>query len=516
MAVNVTPEVASAHKNLRNLCEKFETSVDEFCASPLQSIRPHEFYECECVPMAAACADALSKLESACSHEVTRCESAAAEANDTFREQKRKLEESAAQRKIIYEGALTEANDTLREQKRKLEESAAQRKIIYEGALTEADNTLREQKRKLEESAAQRTKTYESAVAEANETYRQVKSELESDADQTIQHIEHEVWQVDVDFTFSQEKTTVKSNSKIPYSQALERVNHVLEEHESFFDYVKAVVLPLLGGCLFLFWPIGGCALWGYRESRQYTEEFSVLIESFKDTFLLIVIVPMILVIMLSLWRHNRKPRALRALRSAAVAERNIILDNMEKAIANASAERDRKVKDAHARKEEEEKQAAEVEAIVIASAERDKNAKVKDARARKEREERQAAETEAMALASRNKKVEEAHSKREREKCQAAETEAMALASRDKKVDDARSKRDRAIAYIHKEYQVFDTRLCQCLNKFQSLVDTWIAENFDVTSVLGENRVQNLSQNGDRIGSHLTRVGTVGIWNLS
>ena len=44
MTVKLTQEAKTAHKNLQDLCEKFETSVHEFCASPLQSIRTKNFY----------------------------------------------------------------------------------------------------------------------------------------------------------------------------------------------------------------------------------------------------------------------------------------------------------------------------------------------------------------------------------------------------------------------------------------------------------------------------------------
>lgn len=65
MAVNVTPEVVSAHKNLEEVCKRLETSVDKFCASPLQSLCTQDFYESECVPIAVECVNALFKFQTA-------------------------------------------------------------------------------------------------------------------------------------------------------------------------------------------------------------------------------------------------------------------------------------------------------------------------------------------------------------------------------------------------------------------------------------------------------------------
>ena len=465
MNINVTPEVTSAHRNLEELCKKFETSVDEFCALPPQSIRPHEFYECECVQIAAECADALSELQSACSYEVT-----------------------------AYENAVAEVDNMLRQQKRRFEENAAQRTKTYEDTVAEAEKALRQQRRRFEENVVQRTKTYEDAVAEADETYHELKSELESDTYQIIQDIEQEIQQVGVDISLSGEKTAVKETSKIPYNLALERVNRVLESERGSSNiafYQLKEWGPLISSLIFLFWPIGGCAFWGYKISRPgagYSgSNFTVLIQSFKETFSLLVIVPMIVLIMYSLWKRNRKPMALRVLRSAAVAERDFHLEDLEKTVADLSAERDQKVKDARSRKETEDKQAAEAETVAIPSAERDMNAKIKDARERKEKEDKQAAEAEAEEKAER-----------------------------DKKVEKARSRRDSAIAYIAQEHQAHDSRLCQRLDQFRLLVETWTTENADVTSILNENRVQNFSDDGEQIVSCLTRVGTVDLWNLS
>ena len=456
MNTKITPEVASAHRNLEELCEKFEASIAKLSASP-QSLRPHEFYQCECVPIAAVCVEALSTLQSAQSYEVTACEN-----------------------------AIAEADNTLRQQKRKLEESMAQIKVTYENAVTKSQNELRQQKHRFEEGAVQRERTYKDAVAEADETFNQRKRDLEQNANQKIKDIEYDLRQVRVNFTFSQEKVTVPNPSKIPYNLALERFNRVLDQdsNNSFSERVKNLGNLFLS-FLLLFWPIGSCALWGYREKQNYTGMGPI--QSCKEAFLPIVIVPMIIAIIFSLWKHNKKPRALQILKSAAQAECDIIWREMEKPIANASTERDRKIKEARSRKETEDKQAAEVEAVAIPSVERDKNTQIKEAQTKKEREEQQATEAEAKTLTARDKKVEE-----------------------------ARSRRDSAITYIQQEYQAFDTRLCQYLDKFQAVVGTWTAGNAHVTTILDNNRVQNLNANDERIGSYLTRIGTVNIWNLS
>lgn len=124
MPVNVTPEVASAHKNLRDLCEKFETSVGEFCASPLEALCTQDFYESECILIAAACVDALSTLQSAQSYEVTAYENAIAEAETHFSRQKLELEEAAARRIAVYDAEIAATDREFRQQKRKLVKKA--------------------------------------------------------------------------------------------------------------------------------------------------------------------------------------------------------------------------------------------------------------------------------------------------------------------------------------------------------------------------------------------------------
>ena len=418
MNINVTPEVATAHKNLEELCEKLETSIDEFCASPLQSILPHEFYKCECVPIAAACAEALPTFQSTCLYEVTACENAVAT-----------------------------ADNALHQQKRRFEESRVQRKQKYESAVAEAENELHQQKHRLEVSKALIEETYEKAVAEANETLHQRKSELESDTNRKIRDIESKARQDGIDNSFGDffgEVMTLVYIGFIPLAIA--------------YFIVVAMVFK-------------GSNVAGWDNMKFLGHIF--------ESCLFGIFAPAIVGTVLNFWGKK-------SIRDTLVAERNIIRENMEKAHVNASAERDQKVKDAWERKETEKRQAAEAE-TAIPSAEKDKNTKVRDARARKEREDRQAEETAAKALAEHEKKV-----------------------------DRARSRKDQVLAYIKQEYQVFDMHLCRCLGKFQSLIDTWTRENAYTTSILDENRVQKISENGERIGSRLTRVGTVSIWDFS
>lgn len=179
MTIQITSEVASAHRNLEKLCEKFEASVEELCDRTPQSIHSQEFYECECVPIAVECVDALSKLQSACSYESQR-----------------------------MKAEIAAADDALREQKRELEKNAVQRAKTYENAVAAANNALRKTKQKLEKEAAQRAKVYERAVAEAESTFHQQKRELAENADRNIRDIEHKCQQLGVDISLTEGETT--------------------------------------------------------------------------------------------------------------------------------------------------------------------------------------------------------------------------------------------------------------------------------------------------------------------
>ena len=455
MTVKLTPEVASAHKNLRDLCERFENSVDELCASSIQSISPHEFYECECVPIAVKCVDALSKFQEAFSYET-----------------------------IVYEVEVAAADDALRQQKCKLEENAAQRAEAYENTVAEADEVLYQQKREFKENAAERIKAYKRAVAEADNALHQEKRGLVKDASRRITDIEHEVRQtglITLTFTSSREKTTiVRNQANTSYNQALGRANRINKSPLSVRRWTKIGWFPL--GLIYFFIAVffrDVGSEWGGAEWGGLVFLLEIILFS--------ILVPSIGVIVHNFWKRSSIAKVSQDLKSAALAECDVIWEDMEKAVARASAERDRKMQAAQERQEKRVKRAEEAEAVWISSAEEDKRAKIKAAQKRKEREDKQAVEAEMKTLATRDKKVEEAD-----------------------------SKRNQVIAYIQQEYEAFDVRLCRCLDKFQALIGTWKAKNAHVTTILHNNRIQNLNENDERIGSYLTRIGTVNIWNLS
>ena len=391
MAVNVTPEVTAAHKNLSNLCEKFETSVDELCARSPQAIHPHEFYEWDCVPIAAACVDALSTLQSACPYEIA-----------------------------AYEAEVSEAGDTLRQQKRELEEKAAQRAKMYEAEVSEAGDTLRQQKRELEEKATQSIITIQSKVEEFSDAAETVGVNLS-------------------DFTGSErtcKKTTLESDSKLPYKKALSEATHAGNPSNYLKGFIIATISLTILVVIFLrplysFYTLDSDRLWG-----------GILFSVFAATTVAIICYYR---------KKNKTAGALRILKAAAVKECNIIRKEMQDEVMNASAAHDKAVADIRAMKERDDKQAAD--------------------------------------------------------------TAANILATHDKKLNDAHTTREKAMAYINQEYQAFDTRLCQGLDKFQALVNTWKTKNIDVTYFLDENRIKNLGGNDERINPYLTRVGTVGIW---
>jgi len=89
MTANVTREVAFAHSNLQGLCKTFEVDVDRLCALAFQSLRPHEFYES--IRTAAKCADALSRLQAAGSHEDTNYGDRVAEAEKALSQRRIEL-----------------------------------------------------------------------------------------------------------------------------------------------------------------------------------------------------------------------------------------------------------------------------------------------------------------------------------------------------------------------------------------------------------------------------------------
>ena len=452
MKADVTPEVAAAHRKLEEVCKRFETSVDKFRDSPLQSLRTQDFYESECVPTAVECVDALSKFESARSYEITAYEWTVAEADDKLQQQKRDLEKNVEQRTKVYESEIAEADSTLRQQKRKLEENASQSIKTYEGAIAEEKDTLRQQKRKLEENASQSIKTYEGAIAEDDDTLLQQKRELEEDTTSKIRGVESEVEQFSdvakyVGLSLSLTETARKSESKISYHKAL--------------NAAKNFCTP----------PIS----WKYFKKKRITE-------------------------------------TLQTLQSAAIEECNSIQKANQNEVKKVLAAYDEKVAALQAWKEKEDIQAAKSAAKALAAHDK----KVEDIQAWKEKEDIQAAKSAAKALAAHDKKVEDIQAWKEKEEKQARRSAADALAAYNKETEEARLKKNQAIVDIQQEHQAFDTRLCQCIDRFQLVVDTWVTENPNATSVLNKDRLQDLNRNSEEIGSCLTLVGTVGIWDLS
>lgn len=348
MTVNVTPEVASAHKNLKELCQKFETSVDEFCASPLQSLRTKDFYESECVPIAVECVDALSKFQSARSYEVT----------------------------------------------------------AYEQRVAEADNILSRRKLELEEAAAQRTEAYHAEVAAVEREFSQQRNQLEENKDTRISGLDQKSDWIDKD---------------------------------AYFRRAKMGIIP----SIILYWIVGGTS--GFHDSGS-------------DVFFVGIVFGLFIPYIVAGLVYLEKSGAIKKSEQRYTEASKAIEAETDNLIARASAERDKKIDEISAKKDKAYTEAKEIydEAVVSASAE---------------------------------------HAQQ---------------------INTARSKKDQAMAYIEQEYQVFDTRLCQCLDKFQTLADTWTTENADMKSPLDENRIQSLTANDHRNGSHVTQIGSISIWDLS
>ena len=509
MDIKLTPEVASAHKNLRDLCEKFEASVDEFCDLPPQSLRTKDFYESECVPIAVECVDALSKFETARSYEITAYEWTVAGADDTLHQEKCKLEEKAAQRTKTCVDAIAEEGDTLHQEKRKLEEKAVQRTKTYENAIAEDDDTLRQEKRKLEEKAVQRTKTYENAIAEDDDTLRQEKRKLEEKAAQSITAIQSEIKNLSLgvhhdlsDFTVSDPKellkdTTLPSNSKISYREALAEA----KPYKGFKPVPNSFtwMCSICGLAIMSVWVVAWI----------YSSTISSIVFPACGIFLIIF---SFLLNMHSSKKKKKVEAAVRVLLLAAKEECNIIQKEMQNELVKTLAAHEEKVADIQAWKEQEDRQDAELAAKTLAAHEE----KVADIQAWKEQEDRQDAELAAKTLAAHEEKVADIQAWKEQEDRQDAELAAKALAAHEERVKTAWEKKNQAMAYIEQEYKTFDVRLCTCLGEFQLFVDTWLTENANATSVLNRNQLQDLNRNSEEIESCLTRVGTVGIWDLS
>ena len=347
MDIKLTPEVASAHKNLTDLCEKFEASVDEFCALPLQSLRTQDFYESECVPIAVECSDALSKFQSARSYEVT----------------------------------------------------------AYERRVAEADDILSRRKLELEEAAAQRTKVYHAEVAAVKREFSQQRRQLEKDKDTRIEGLDRKSGWIDKD---------------------------------DYLRWAKIGIIP----SIILYWILGGAS--GFHDSGWDVFFVGILFGLF---------VPFIVA---GVGYLLKKSAIVESERRFTVASK-VINDETDNLIASASAARYKKIEGLDAKRDKKNAEAMEADNTAVASA----------------------------------------------------------SAERAQHINTARSEKDQAIAYIEQEYQVFDTRLCQCIDKFQAMVDTWTTENANGTSILEKNRVQSLVAKDGENGPHLTRIGSISIWDL-
>ena len=346
MTIQITPEVAAARKNLEKLCGKFENSINELCAQSPQVICPNEFYEHESVSIAAECVEALSKLQSASSHEGT----------------------------------------------------------AYERAVTKADEAFSRQKSELEEDAQEMALSHDQEVAAVEREFSQQRNQLEKD--------------------------------KYTQISGLDRKSDWIDK-DAYFRWAKIGIIP----SIILYWILGGAS--GFHDSGWDV----FLVGIFFGLFIPYIVAGVCYLL--------KKSAIVESERRFTVASK-AIEDETDNLIANASAARDKKIKELGAKRDKEN--------------------------------------AEAMAVYD--------------------EAVANASANRTQAINTACSKKDQAMAYIAKEYQVFDTRLCQDLDKLQSFVDTWTEKNVRVTSILDENWVQKFSENSERIASSRTRVGNINFWN--
>ena len=397
MNVNVTQEVASAHRNLEKLCEQFEASVDEFCASPPQ-IRPHEFYGCECIPIAAACAFAHTEFPNVCSYEVE-----------------------------AYEKEIARSERTLNQQTSELKKNKTQMTTAYEYDVAEAEKAFQQHQLRLEETAGQSIKTVQSKVEELSEVAAKVGVKISGFTDRNPKEF--------------LDNNNVGSDAKISFRKALREAKR--QERFSAASHVWIFIIGAIISSLVikLFHP-------------EASPLFSGIIPPVAVSIISAVIAITFFVLATTGYKKKkaRVVMTLKELVPAAEGECVVIQNEMQNEVDKADAVRQQKVK--------------------------------------------------------------EAGSKRTNYDIQDTEIAAKALAAHEKNVENASSRRDQAIAYIEREYQKFDKRLCQCLDKLQSFVDTWTVKNARVTSILDENWVQKFSENSERIASSCTRVGNLNFWN--
>ncbi len=403
MDVNITPEVASTHKNLVKLCEEFETSVDELSGS-LSHVRPHQFYECECIPHAAACADALSKFPDVYSFQ------------DEAYEKEVAASEKEYQRKI----------EELQENKRGIAN-------VYANKVEEAEKIFFQHQQRLKETALQSIKVVQSKVEDLTELAQKVEVKLSNFTKREP--------------TSLLENKTVESQSKISFRKALSEA----KRYEKF-SVASSVWMFLIGGLisllvLALFYPI--------PDIEGFFPVFSEAIPPTAASIIAgVVAIAFIVFAILNFTRKKaRVAKALRELIPSAEGECVVIQNEMQDEIDKASEVRE--------------------------------------------------------------KKITEADSNRVDNEIHDTDIAAKAYKAHEKRVEDASSKRDQAIAYIQREYEAFDHRLCISLEKFQSFFDVWSSEHAGVTAVLEKNSVPSTNEN-KRIASHFTRIGTVGLWSVS
>ena len=398
MNVNVTREVASAHRNLEKLCEQFEASVDEFCASPPQ-IRPHEFYDCECIPIAAACAKAHAEFPDVYSYEVE-----------------------------TYEKEIARSERALNQQTSELKKNKTQITTAHEHDVAEAEKVFQRHQLRLEETAVKSIETVQSKVAELSQLASKVGVKISDFTERDPKEL--------------LENKNVGSDSKISFRKALREAKRQdpFRDAISVWMFIIGAIILLLAIKLF---------------HLEADAVFSGIIPPVAASITSAVIAITFFVISITGYT-KKKARAVMTLKelvSAAEGECVIIQNEMQNEVDKADAVRQQEVK--------------------------------------------------------------EADSKRTNDNIQDTEIAAKALAAHEKNVENASLRRDQAIAYIEQEYQTFDKRLCQSLEKFQSAINAWSTEHASVTAMLDKNSVQSSNENSEHIASHFTRVGTISIWDI-
>lgn len=326
--------------------------------------------------------------------------------------------------------------------------------VIYENAVADAEKTLHQQKSELAETQAQKVRTHDLKVTNVKRSLSLQIQRLKDTAVQSMKTVQSKVEEC------SEIATTVgfdlSSFTDIYPTEYMERNTTSSDSKVPFrralADAKKSTAAP---GLYWLFF-FAGSAITGFF-AKIAVLALSVDSAIFEVPLVACIMVACIPFAILTIIFYSRKKKkvmkTLETLLIAAEKECAIIRREMQEAVEQASAAHDEKVNK------------------LLSSSERD------------DQSNRAAAERLSAAWA--------------------------------KKIGDAKAKKDQASAYIQQEFQTFDMRLCRCLDKFQALVDTWTTENAYTTSILDENRVQNLSKKAAQNGSTMTRIGTVSIWDF-